>query len=626
MKQKNQNNVSGVVLLAKQSGRTSFQSLFDIKHALNTDKVGHTGTLDSFADGLLVVLTGHITHLVPHITGFSKTYRAVVCFGKETDTLDPEGNVIKTGNSVRREQVADVLKEFTGALLQKPPAFSALHVNGKRASDLVRNGEQVNLEPRQIFIYQNLLVDFLPASDKDSCSYALLEITCSKGTYIRSLARDISERLGTCGHLIALRRTKVGPFRLEDAACYSFLEEFSISNALKKLPSLQQSTLKNNSEKISDHERKNVHNQIKDKFLLFTKETASTCGFYSAILKKENEESYLNGRPLKREMFDFLREAAETQELIPTDNSSHNESYIKGNQFRAFNKTAVFYNNGLFAGIIEKIHHHYKYGFVVPKINYVHPFKVFTWDDVVEGKFPVQLRLTGTALTVGCFDGIHLGHKELISCVIGSAPYYKGIIALGEGFKESSSGSKILSNSQKINLLKEEGLDFAILVDYSEKFAMTSGVEFLEILCRQLGMKFLAEGTDFKCGYKGEFSADKIDQCAGKLGFEFKIAQDVLFEGKKISSTLIKQKIVQGKLLDVQKMLGRPYQIDLSHYNEQVLPPDGQYKCIVLNSTDNKNSIFETSCWVEGGNLLKLTDSFDIIDHELQFLQFIPQV
>ena len=86
---KKKNDLSGLVLLAKKSGSTSFSSLWDIKHALGTDKVGHTGTLDSFAEGLLVVLTGNLTHLVPHITGFTKTYEAVVCFGKETDTLDP---------------------------------------------------------------------------------------------------------------------------------------------------------------------------------------------------------------------------------------------------------------------------------------------------------------------------------------------------------------------------------------------------------------------------------------------------------------------------------------------------------------------------------------------------------
>ncbi|WP_308687177.1 tRNA pseudouridine(55) synthase TruB, partial [uncultured Treponema sp.] len=209
MPEKTKNKVSGVMLYAKTPGITSFSSLWSIKHALKTEKVGHTGTLDSFAEGLLVVLSGNLTHLVPHITSFTKTYQAVVCFGKETDTLDPTGDVIKTGAAASKEQIESALKKFTGAVLQVPPVYSALHVDGKRASDLVRGGNEIHLESRQVFVYKNELLDFKEPSENDSCSYALLEIVCSKGTYIRALARDIASSLGTCAHLCALRRTKV---------------------------------------------------------------------------------------------------------------------------------------------------------------------------------------------------------------------------------------------------------------------------------------------------------------------------------------------------------------------------------------------------------------------------------
>ena len=132
---------SGIMLYAKSSGLTSFSSLWSIKHALGTDKVGHTGTLDSFADGLLVVLSGSLTHIVPHITGFRKTYLAVVCFGSETDTLDPTGDVVGKKDPVTRQQLESVLPGFTGALLQTPPLYSAVHVDGVRSSDAVRSGK-----------------------------------------------------------------------------------------------------------------------------------------------------------------------------------------------------------------------------------------------------------------------------------------------------------------------------------------------------------------------------------------------------------------------------------------------------------------------------------------------------
>ena len=232
-KKKLTDNPSGIVPFAKKSGITSFSSLWSIKHALNTEKVGHTGTLDSFADGLLVVLSGSLTHLVPHVTGFKKTYLAVVCFGTETDTLDPCGVVVRKEKSIPdREAVEKACAKFTGALLQTPPVFSAIHVGGQRASDMVRKGNSIVLEPRQIFVYSNTLLDFKEPDAENANAYALLQIECSKGTYIRALARDMAEWLGSCAHLSALRRTQVGPFLLEDAACYSLLPAFTIQNGI----------------------------------------------------------------------------------------------------------------------------------------------------------------------------------------------------------------------------------------------------------------------------------------------------------------------------------------------------------------------------------------------------------
>ena len=226
-----------IVLFAKQPGKTSFSSLFTIKHALNTNKVGHTGTLDSFAQGLLVVCAGHLTRLAGKITEFDKSYKAVISFGKETDTLECTGKLIRTAPLPTKEAVKEAVKFFTGPYMQKPPAFSAIHVDGKRASDAVRSGQSVDIPARKITVFSSEIKEFL--MEEGFVKSVLVDFHVSKGTYIRSLARDIAERCGSAGYLSGLFRTKVGNFCVEDAAGFSLLEEFNIENVLAAENSLR---------------------------------------------------------------------------------------------------------------------------------------------------------------------------------------------------------------------------------------------------------------------------------------------------------------------------------------------------------------------------------------------------
>jgi len=216
-------------LLAKQPGITSFSALWQIKDALKTKKTGHTGTLDTFADGLLVALTGRYTRLVPFITDCDKEYIAFVAFGSETDTLDPEGTVTKTGPLPDLPSVTGALNAFRGEIEQTPPLYSAVHVDGKRASDRTRGGETVALEPRKIVIHSIEIESTVTVRDneRELIQGAVLRVVCSKGTYIRSLARDIAAACGTYAHLAALRRTRIGPFPLEKAAGAAMLPPFS---------------------------------------------------------------------------------------------------------------------------------------------------------------------------------------------------------------------------------------------------------------------------------------------------------------------------------------------------------------------------------------------------------------
>ena len=256
-----------IIPFAKPSGITSFISLWQVKHALGTKKVGHTGTLDSFADGLLVLLSGKLTKLVPYITDFDKTYRVLFYFGKETDTLDPEGAVIAEKPLPVYADFIAAIRQLTGTIEQVPPVYSAVKQAGERLSDKIRRGETVTVSPRTVTIYSIDIEEIFYEPEVDTTGSenpwpdtgvehleanaaslstaqkvsgvekseigaaqkvfgAVLCVRCSKGTYIRSLVRDIAHLCGSASFVYALRRTAVGPFTLEQAAGFSALPPF----------------------------------------------------------------------------------------------------------------------------------------------------------------------------------------------------------------------------------------------------------------------------------------------------------------------------------------------------------------------------------------------------------------
>lgn len=206
--------LQGIALLDKPAGISSFQALRTLKQtAGKKTKVGHTGTLDPFATGLLVALVGPFTKLAQSSLKPSKTYRARIQLGAETDTLDSDGVVVRESPVPlhTHEYIIEVLRSrFLGRQQQTPPAFSAIHVNGKRAYELARNGHKVDLPSREIHIHD--IYDIEPSDTSLE-----LTVTCSSGTYIRSLGRDIAVALGTCGYLVSLRRLAVGEFAVTDA-------------------------------------------------------------------------------------------------------------------------------------------------------------------------------------------------------------------------------------------------------------------------------------------------------------------------------------------------------------------------------------------------------------------------
>ena len=198
---------NGLVLLNKEPGRTSFQALFPVKR-LYGNTVGHTGTLDSFAQGLLVVLVGKFTKFNPLFTAFDKVYEADFTFGAETSTLDPEGEIVLSG-PVPTVSPGSLSSQWVGDLQQIPPQYSAIHIDGRRASDRVRDGQIVDMPPRPVTVYSLEVLAW-------KSPILTVRIHCSKGTYVRSIARDWGRAVGCGAHVTRLNRLRVGPFGLPE--------------------------------------------------------------------------------------------------------------------------------------------------------------------------------------------------------------------------------------------------------------------------------------------------------------------------------------------------------------------------------------------------------------------------
>jgi len=214
-----QNAISGVLVVDKPIGLTSHDVVQIIRKGTNIRRAGHTGTLDPRASGVLVILVGPAVRLSEYVSASDKRYQAVVRLGQSTDTYDADGRVVSTSPvNITEDEFANALKQFIGEIEQVPPPYSAVKVKGKKAYEMAREGEEVELLPRKIQVYNLDLLEWAPPD-------AVIDVYCSSGTYVRSLAHDLGEALGCGAHLVGLRRTKSGRFTLRDAVPLRKLRE-----------------------------------------------------------------------------------------------------------------------------------------------------------------------------------------------------------------------------------------------------------------------------------------------------------------------------------------------------------------------------------------------------------------
>ena len=211
---------SGVILLDKPQGITSHDAVAKTRKAAGTRKVGHAGTLDPMATGLLVLGLNSSTRLLTYVVGLDKEYFATIRLGQSTSTDDAEGEIVTSADASSLPDLEPFLDALRGEISQIPSSVSAIKVDGKRAYALVRAGETVELKSRTVTISALEVLDYRPGVTAELD----VRVECSSGTYIRAIARDLGEALGVGGHLTALRRTRIGPFRVQDAATIETLD------------------------------------------------------------------------------------------------------------------------------------------------------------------------------------------------------------------------------------------------------------------------------------------------------------------------------------------------------------------------------------------------------------------
>ncbi len=227
--------MDGLIIINKPKSYTSHDIVNVVRKKLNIKKVGHTGTLDPNATGVLPILIGTGTKVSKYLVEHEKTYIATLVLGKKTDTGDSEGNIIEEDNNFvnsNKEKIESVLKSFIGKQNQTPPIYSAIKVDGKKLYEYARDGKSVDIKPREIEISEIALENY---NNRDEIVF---KVTCSKGTYIRTLCEDIAKRLDTVGYMKELQRTKVNEFDIKDAITLEDLDNVNIEDKIISIENL----------------------------------------------------------------------------------------------------------------------------------------------------------------------------------------------------------------------------------------------------------------------------------------------------------------------------------------------------------------------------------------------------
>jgi tRNA pseudouridine55 synthase len=553
--------MDGVLVVAKPSGPTSHDMVGLVRRLSGTRRVGHGGTLDPFASGVLPVFLGLATRLVEFHMGDDKAYRATVCFGATSETDDRDGELVPSGKpGPTREAVEAALAGFRGAIEQRPPAFSAMKVNGRRAYQLARAGEAPVLALRTVKIDRLDLVEW-DGSDRDR-PMAVLEVECGAGTYIRSIARDLGEVLGCGAYLAALIRTRSGPFRLEAAHDVDEVRAAAekgagslaglmlpIDAGLDSIPeaalTASEVTALSRGQQVKPAQRPQVEQGAHLRLLA---EDRSLVGI----------ASWKGGRLVPEKMFVGAPGAgADTS----GDGDGNERSPQKEQRLRV----------------------------VDPKNRMV----------VVPGIGGLKAELGRVYVAVGVFDGLHRGHLYLLRELrraaqrSGARPLVITFDAHPEELIEGLAPPLLCDPDERLVRLQAAGVEVTVVQHFDHALRITPYDRFVGAIRERLDLAGFVMTPDAAFGFERGGTPETLAALGAREGFSVTVVPSFLSAGEQVRSSEIRRRITSGDLAGARALLGRSHgftgrsgkavdgSAGLTFELPVCLPPDGRYHVLL---------------------------------------------
>jgi len=559
--------MDGILVVAKEPGYTSHDVVAVVRSLTGTRRVGHGGTLDPFASGVLPVFLGLATRFVEYHMGDPKSYRATVCFGARSDTDDRQGQLVDSGMpGPSRSDVETALEGFRGPVEQRPPAFSALKVGGRRAYDLARQGTPPELRPRSVTIHSLELVSWDDSDQKRPA--AVLDVECGAGTYIRSLARDLGDRLGCGAYLGELARTASGPFRLAEAHSVGELRAAAErgASALSRL--------------------------------LLPVDAGLEC-MPAADLTEAEAVAASKGQQVKPEVRPRLEAGTRVRLREPGGRLLGIGTWQAG---RLVPEKIIAEPGAASAGSSR-----------APGRTHVassgeRPLRVesaITRMAVVDGIAALPSEVGPLYVAVGVFDGLHRGHLYLIRELrraarrVGARAAVITFDAHPEELIEGLAPPLLCDPDERLVRLAAAGVEVTVVQHFDHALRVTTYDRFVEMIRERVGLAGFVMTPDASFGYDHGGKPGGTPQTLAILGqrdgFGVTVVPSYLSNGEQVRSSEIRRRAAAGDLAGARSLLGRPLSVTgrISEPSGRrgartvtfdlpvCLPPDGRYEVLV---------------------------------------------
>jgi tRNA pseudouridine55 synthase len=561
-----EHGIDGVLVLAKPPGPTSHDMVGLVRRLSGTRRVGHGGTLDPFASGVLPVFLGLATRLVEYHMGDDKAYRATVCFGAASATDDRDGELVPSGRpGPSREAVEEALAGFRGSIEQRPPAFSAMKVGGRRAYQIARSGVTPELALRTVKIHRLELTEW-DGSDPDR-PIAVLEVECGAGTYIRSIARDLGELVGCGAYLGALTRTRSGPFRLEAAHDLDAVRAAAaggpaglagltlpIDAGLEAIPEASLTALElvalSKGQQVKPEHRPQVEH---GSHLRLLAEDRSLVGI----------GTWKGGRLVPEKMFVTPpRPSARGGEAATEDGDGDRPRPAE------------------------------------PRLQYA---RAGVPHEVVPGVDALRAELGRLYVAVGVFDGLHRGHMYLLrelrhaAAHAGARPCVITFDAHPEEVVLGLAPPLLCDPDERLVRLAAAGAEVTVVQHFDHALRMTTYREFVDRIRSRVDLAGFVMTPDAAFGNERQGTPEALTALGKEEGFEVTVVHSLLLDGEQVRSSEIRKRVAAGDLAAARRMLGRPLSVTGTVDGEAaaagalrvrfevpvVLPPSGRYSVAV---------------------------------------------